>query len=568
MLFDNLNKCLKNHQNLIYDEACLDIFNNLTVNVQIFGQYDECHECDPQNLAVLEANNSTSIVVNTRSPISLYYVSEGHQHCPFKRLLYEHYRYGWNITEQCTPIYIKEPADDVYLPILMAFVILFCFGTMWYMVKCIYKNSGRLRRLLLWSSETEENLGGSSAGTPLVIERAPSIRKHPHRIKSVDVFRGLSIILMIFINYGGGKYWFFEHSVWNGITIADLVFPWYVLMDNGVISVSFPSRSLETPPLPRRQIIFHIIRRSFVLIFIGLILNSNQNMSTIADLRFPGVLQRIGITYFIVGILEVIFTKRSEVENVSIIHDVATAWPQWIFCHLYGCYPYMCNISGRCAWMWERLLGSGGLDDGGRFMNCTGGAAGYIDRAIFGHHMYKKPPCNKLYETTVYYDPEGILGTLTSILTVYLGVQAGRILNTYQNVKAKVIRWIVWGLVTGLLGGALCGFSRDNGPIPLNKQLWSLSFTLVTSGMAFITQAFLFVTVDILRKWGGRPFFYPGMNAIVLYIGHSIMKDTFPFAWKPTTISHATYLFMDLWGTFLWVAISIFLYKRNIFLTI
>ncbi|KAJ8930660.1 hypothetical protein NQ314_016522 [Rhamnusium bicolor] len=213
-------------------------------------------------------------------------------------------------------------------------------------------------------------------------------------------------------------------------------------------------------------------------------------------------------------------------------------------------------------------LGPGGLDNYGKYFNCTGGVAGYIDRAVFGNHMYKHPPCQKLYENKVYYDPEGILGTLTSILMVYLGVQAGRILNTYVNVRDKVIRWTTWGVVTGLLGGALCTFSRDNGPIPLNKQLWSLSFVLVTSGMAFVVQAFLFMIVDILRKWGGRPFFYPGMNPIILYVGHEIMRDTFPFAWKPTTETHATYLFMNLWGTFLWVAFSIFLYKRNLFLTI
>lgn len=42
----------------------------------------------------------------------------------------------------------------------------------------------------------------------------------------------------------------------------------------------------------------------------------------------------------------------------------------------------------------------------------------------------------------------GILGTLTSVLTVYLGVQAGRTLNTYQNVRSKIIRWTAWGLIT------------------------------------------------------------------------------------------------------------------------
>lgn len=65
-----------------------------------------------------------------------------------------------------------------------------------------------------------QDLGSTQEGTPLVVVR------HPNRIKSLDVFRGFCIIMMIFVNYGGGKYRLFEHSVWNGLTFADLVFPW------------------------------------------------------------------------------------------------------------------------------------------------------------------------------------------------------------------------------------------------------------------------------------------------------------------------------------------------------
>lgn len=69
--------------------------------------------------------------------------------------------------------------------------------------------------------------------------------------------------------------------------------------------------------IPRRQLFIDVIRRSFILILLGIIINSNQNLSTIANLRFPGVLQRCGFTYFIVGMLEVTFAKRSfEVEEV------------------------------------------------------------------------------------------------------------------------------------------------------------------------------------------------------------------------------------------------------------
>ncbi|KAJ8869363.1 hypothetical protein PR048_030938 [Dryococelus australis] len=52
---------------------------------------------------------------------------------------------------------------------------------------------------------------------------APSPRQ---RLKSLDTFRGIAIVLMIFVNSGGGGYWFFSHATWNGLTFADLVFPW------------------------------------------------------------------------------------------------------------------------------------------------------------------------------------------------------------------------------------------------------------------------------------------------------------------------------------------------------
>ena len=48
------------------------------------------------------------------------------------------------------------------------------------------------------------------------------------RLSSLDTFRGISIALMIFVNDGAGGYWFFEHSTWNGLQLADVVFPWYV----------------------------------------------------------------------------------------------------------------------------------------------------------------------------------------------------------------------------------------------------------------------------------------------------------------------------------------------------
>ncbi|KAL3284534.1 hypothetical protein HHI36_018692 [Cryptolaemus montrouzieri] len=311
---------------------------------------------------------------------------------------------------------------------------------------------------------------------------------------------------------------------------------------------------------------FQIIRRSLILIGLGVIINSNHNLSTVAQLRYPGVLQRFGITYLTVGLMEVTFGNRVESEQSSRFRDILPFWTQFLVVTnmivVHTCITFLYNVPG-CG---KGYLGPGGLDDGGKFYNCTGGVSGYIDRMIFGEHMYKAPI--PMYETKQYYDPEGILGIQTSVFIVYMGVQAGRILNSYQNVKDKVIRWLTWGTVTFILGLILCGFSQNDGFIPINKKLWSLSFVLVLSGLAFYVETFLFLVVDIYRKWGGRPLFYPGMNSLFLYVGHEIFKNTFPFGWKPVILTHGTFLFMNLWGTFLWVVISIFMYKHNIFFSI
>lgn len=73
MLLDNKNKCLQPNPQLIFDEACLDIINHRDVDVTVYGQYAECEKCSYQNLTTLSANESTSLLVNTKYSFSTYY---------------------------------------------------------------------------------------------------------------------------------------------------------------------------------------------------------------------------------------------------------------------------------------------------------------------------------------------------------------------------------------------------------------------------------------------------------------------------------------------------------------
>lgn len=70
--------------------------------------------------------------------------------------------------------------------------------------------------------------------------------------------------------------------------------------------------------------------------------------------------------------------------------------------------------------------------------------------------------------------------------------------------------------VQGLAGGFLCSFKIDDGPIPINKNLWSLSYVLVTSSIAFLLLTILYVLIDVLAWWSGAPFRYAGKNSSLL----------------------------------------------------
>lgn len=83
------------------------------------------------------------------------------------------------------------------------------------------------------------------------------------------------------------------------------------------------------------------------------------------------------------------------------------AWKQWIvvisFVIVHTCITFLLDVPD-CG---KGYLGPGGHQDQGKHFNCTGGAAGYIDRLIFGDHMYHHPTCQQVYENTAFYDPEG-----------------------------------------------------------------------------------------------------------------------------------------------------------------
>jgi len=216
-------------------------------------------------------------------------------------------------------------------------------------------------------------------------------------------------------------------------------------------------------------------------------------------------------------------------------------------------------------------LGPGGIGNNGQYWNCTGGAAGYVDMQVFGkYHIYKWPTCGETYVTGAF-DPEGLLGCLTTIAHTYLGLQAGRIILYHKDHTQRMLRFAIWAVALGVITLGLSGGKENGGAIPINKNLWSLSFTTCQSCTGLIGLGISYVLVDWLQVWNGAPFRYVGMNSIAIYCLHEVLSEYFPFHWNLTANQYETHgpqLAENLIGTSLWLLVSYYFYTIDFFVKI
>lgn len=320
-------------------------------------------------------------------------------------------------------------------------------------------------------------------------------RSDAPRLISLDVLRGLTVAGMILVNtargvalhLGAPSVAMLEHSSWAGLTLADLVFPSF-LMIMGVSTVLALDRQRQvglTIPAARQ-----IASRSLRLFLLGFLLS---NLGWLADFdsapwRMFGVLQRIALVY---GICSILFLGMSPRNRLVLIAAILLLY--WPLCLL----P---SIDGVPSDIWRR---------GMNFIAST-------DRWMLGagEHNYVKGPHG--------YDPEGLLSTLPCIAHGLIGITVGEYLLKVRG-KAAVggllkagVTMIVAGLAWGLV-------------FPVVKDIWSSSFVLLTCGLTSVALAFAHAAFDGTGEqgWSRRAllaFALPfGMNAILIYVLHEVL---------------------------------------------
>ncbi|XP_034244775.1 heparan-alpha-glucosaminide N-acetyltransferase [Thrips palmi] len=393
------------------------------------------------------------------------------------------------------------------------------------------------------------------------------------RVRSVDVVRGISIVLMMFVNHGAGGYWFLSHATWDGLYVGDLVFPWFLWIMGVCIPLSI--RPQLAKGASRCRLLLSVLRRSVVLFALGVAVTSLSG-SRVEALRVMGVLQRLGVSYLVAASLAVLMTPRrwgaaavdmdkARGRSPGVFADVLVLLPQWVVVLALAAAHVVAFFLLDVPDCPRGYMGPGGVHMDGAFANCTGGAAGYVDKLVLGQeHLYPTPGSHAVYGSGPF-DPEGLLGCLTSVLQVFLGVQAGSALVTFPSWRSRVVRWFAWAVVLAVAG--ICGWYF--GGIPINKSLWTVPFVLLTSSLALILLCVCYLLVDVWRCWTGSPFLYPGMNALVMYIGHQLCYQLFPFHWQLGPMNtHLMVLLENVWGVLLWILVAVLMYRRKVFVSV
>jgi len=293
------------------------------------------------------------------------------------------------------------------------------------------------------------------------------------RFIALDMFRGLAIASMILVNTPGdwgNVYAPLRHSSWHGLTPTDIVFPCFLFIVGASIYFAFKQSGfvLSLPSVTK------IIKRSVLMFAIGFALNIyNMVLLDTDSIRIMGVLQRISICYLFGALLVLSF-------------QITTIY--WISGFILSTYFLLFTLfGGHSPYSFE------------------GNIVALVDRSILGESQMWKM-------NGIAFDPEGVLSTFPAIITLLLGFEAARRLGTLPDRYAALRHLIIIGVGLLALGYVVSLY------MPINKNIWSVSFVFVSGGFAVLILAVCVFFADILTlRVISEPLRIYGTNPLLIY---------------------------------------------------
>lgn len=320
----------------------------------------------------------------------------------------------------------------------------------------------------------------------------------PPRLVSLDALRGFDMLWII-----GGAALFpalyqltawpiwqslnqqMSHSTWHGFTAYDLIFPLFIFLSG--VALGLTGKSLANHPLASRKSVYlQASRRLLLMCLLGVLYNHGWGQGIPGnwhDIRFASVLSRIGIAWFVTALI--VWHCNLKWQAIS------------LFAILFG-YAVL------QLWFPVPGFGAGQLTP-------EGSINAWVDQQWLPGITYQHRP----------YDPEGLLSHIPAIANALAGALLGKQLKSLPA-KTFLLRLVIVGAASLTLGWVW------NIWYPVNKELWTSSFALVTIGWSCWLLALFFLMFDVLP---GQKFAYGfaiiGANSIAIYMASSWLDWSF-----------------------------------------
>jgi predicted acyltransferase len=305
----------------------------------------------------------------------------------------------------------------------------------------------------------------------------------PGRLVALDAFRGATMALMVLVNDAGdGRHVYapLEHAQWDGWTPTDMVFPSFVWIVGVALTLSLAKRIAAG--VSRAALFRQAFQRAVILYLLGIAVYAAPAFDPSTQ-RLSGVLQRIAICYLAAVVIYLTTGIRGQI--AWLIGLLSGYWLLMAFAPVPG-------------------FGAGRLDVEGNF-------AHYIDRIVLGAHNYR---------STKTWDPEGIVSTLPAIATALFGVLCGHLLRLKRSLGNRVAAMLAIGVLL-IMAGEIC-----NIWLPINKKLWTTSFSIFMAGCDFILLgAFLWIVDGLGHRKLVKPLVIMGLNPIAIYMVSELLDE-------------------------------------------
>jgi predicted acyltransferase len=364
-----------------------------------------------------------------------------------------------------------------------------------------------------------------------------------NRYLALDVFRGMTICLMIIVNSPGSwsvVYGPFNHAAWHGFTPTDLVFPSFLFAVGN--AMAFTIHKFDTQP--KSVFWSKVLKRTLIIFLLGFLMYwfpffQDGHLKPFSETRVFGVLQRIALCYFFAAVILHFGSKQ-----FVIWFSVSALLLYWALAYFFGdtSAPY----------------------------SLTGNASTRLDLWLVGEkHLYRGEG--------IAFDPEGLLSTLPAIVNVLAGYIAGDFIRRSGNSYETIARMMIVGAV--LIAASLVW----NEAFPINKKLWTSSFVVLTVGLDLIILPVLIYLIEIKQsvKWtnffvvfGRNPLFIYLLSElllITLYLitigGISLQEQIYNSLKSVFSPINASLLFAILFMLVCW-AVGYFLDKKKIYIKV